>query len=65
VAAYRTLGLHCEVATAACTHQIPYLVEVRSGSLRWRPSPAMLALYRRMEQQIESGFQAAGVTAQA
>ena len=65
VAAYRALGLECEVGTAACTHQLPYLVMVRGDSLRWRPSPAMLALYRRMEQQIESGFESAGVTAQA
>jgi SAM-dependent methyltransferase len=62
VGAYRALGLHCEVATTGSSRQTPYLVVIRPESLRWRPSAAMLALYRRMERHIEDGFQSAGVT---
>jgi hypothetical protein len=42
---------------------VPYVVVVPGGSLRWPWSPAMLALYRRMEEQIEQGFEAPGVRA--
>jgi len=65
ITAYRAMGLGCEVGTAACIRQTPYLVIIGQESLRWRPSAAMLALYRRMEQQIEAGFEVAGVTAYA
>jgi hypothetical protein len=57
------LGLNCEIGAAGCTHQVPYIVVVPGGSVRWRWSPAMLSLYRRMEEQIEQGFEAAGVPA--
>jgi len=61
--AYASLGLHCEIGTAFCSRQIPYLVAVRPESLRWTWSAAMLVLYRRVDQQIEAGFDAAGVPA--
>jgi SAM-dependent methyltransferase len=61
VRAYRALGVYCEVATAGCTRQTPYLVVIRPESLRWTASPAMLALYRRLEAQIEEGFARGGV----
>ena len=63
--AYRALGLHCGIGPPVSTHQTPYFVVIRPQSLRWRPSAAMLALYRRMERQLESGFASAGVAAHA
>jgi SAM-dependent methyltransferase len=63
VAAYRALGLECEVLTGACTRQSAYVVALRPESRRWMWSPAMLALYRRMEAQLEEGFARGGVAA--
>jgi len=63
VAAYRALGFDCEVRTAGSSRQTPYLVAVRPESVRWTPSEAMLALYRRMEEQLEAGFASAGAVA--
>jgi SAM-dependent methyltransferase len=60
VTAYKDLGRTCEVLPSGFTRQAPYRVVVRPESVRWTWQPAMLGIYRKMEEQIEDGFQRAG-----
>ncbi len=59
------LGHTCEVLPPGFTRQTPYRTAVRPESVKWTWRPAMLALYRRMEEQLEEGFQRAGAAGYA
>lgn len=65
VTAYQELGHTCEVLPSGFTRQTPYRTAVRPESVKWTWRPAMLALYRRMEEQLEEGFQRAGAAGYA
>lgn len=63
VAAYTRLGRTCEILARGTSRQVPYLVVKDPASLRSVWSEAMLAIYRRLEEALESGFSEAGVPA--
>jgi len=61
VAVYDAMGIRCEVLEPAFPQQVPYRAAVEPHSVRWTWSPAMLAIYRRMEAALEEGFERAGI----
>jgi SAM-dependent methyltransferase len=65
VAAYAAIGVGCELLPAGFSRQVPYRAAVSSASVRWTWSPAMLAVYRRMDEALEEGFRAAGIAGHA
>jgi len=65
VAAYRRLGLRCEILPSGTPRQAPYLVLKDPKSFRSTWPEPILEMYRRMEEALESGFHAAGVAAHA
>src|SRR5271157_214569 len=63
--AYSEMGYECELPPPGFTRQVPYLVRLNPQSVRWTWDPAMLAIYRRLDANLEQGFADAGVPAMA
>jgi SAM-dependent methyltransferase len=61
VAAYGAIATKCVVLKPGFSRQVPYRAIVETDSVRWTWSPAMLAIYRRMDAALEQGFETAGI----
>lgn len=56
VAAYQQLGQTCEMMTSGFVMHSPYRVVLDASRPPYEFSPVQLALFRRMEKDIEAGF---------
>jgi ubiquinone/menaquinone biosynthesis C-methylase UbiE len=62
VAAYARLGMDCQILPSGYAAHSPYRVRVREEP-RFTWAPAIIEMYRRMERDINAGFEAAAINA--